>query len=60
MLTKNIKFKNYNVRSNISKVKREFKKLPSLKFLIPIKIYMNSWMLRTQMKSFYFFMALLK
>ena len=29
MLTKNIKFKNYNVRSNISKVKREFKKFVS-------------------------------
>ncbi len=29
MLTKNIKFKNYNVRSNISKVKREFKKFIS-------------------------------
>ena len=29
MLTKNIKFKNYIVRSNISKVKREFKKFVS-------------------------------
>ena len=29
MLTKNIKFKNYNVRSSISKVKREFKKFVS-------------------------------